>query len=121
MKCFIAFWCNEGFEYVEDITKLHPDIVNMEIAQAILSGETAPTQPERKQSELGKRIHGMKMRGQFNSQRDYELYLFTAQETLTYDDVMQWVDSTPQDAVDWIRRNGSPLLKKFPRAETVIA
>ena len=97
MRYILAAWCNEGFECLQDITSMHPD--NFEKGQIIeaLKGNTPQPNP------LAQQISHMKLRARFNSQRSYEIYVFTTEDNIEFKDVEDWMIADPQSLVNWIR------------------
>lgn len=95
---FLAYWSNEGFEALEDITKYqhwdHQQLID------ILKEKKPSTNP------LWAMIGHMKMRMRFNPQREYELYAFMSTPSVDREDLIEWSDRDPQSLVDWIRKNG---------------
>ena len=105
MTKWLAFWCREGFEYLDDITQYEKwdqqQLVN------ILTDQPRQTCP------LDQLIWNLKLRARFNSDREYELYAFQSQPDVTRESVQQWADSDPQSLVDWIRSNGIKIYSDY--------
>ena len=99
MRYILASWDCDGFECLQDITSKHPD--NFEKGQLIeaLKGNTPQKNP------LAQQINSMKLRARFNSQRRYEIYIFTTNEDIEFKDIEDWMIADPQSLVDWIREN----------------
>lgn len=99
MRYILASWDQEGFECLEDITYKHPD--NFEKGQLIgvLKGDALQDNP------LWSQLHAMSLRARFNSQRCYEIYVFTINDDVEFKDVEDWMTADPQSLVDWIRIN----------------
>jgi hypothetical protein len=97
MRYILASWDREGFECLEDITSKHPD--TFEKAQIIeaLKGNTPQPNP------LARQIEHMKLRARFNSQRCYEIYVFTTEDDIEFKEVEDWMIADPQSLVNWIR------------------
>jgi hypothetical protein len=89
---FIAMWCNEGLEYLEDITE-----VQQEQTWAVLKNEKARELPN---------LAALKLRAQYNTQRHYEIYIVNASPGITKDDLVAMFEADPQYAADTIRRIG---------------
>ena len=105
MKYFIVSWDCNGFECIEDITAEHPD----EWAKTNLFNTIKnPTTPV--VSPLMHQVSAMMMRARFNSQRNYEIYVFTAQDSVDKESVREWAETQPQAAADWIRLNHTTKL-----------
>ncbi len=99
MRYILASWDMEGFECLEDITSKHPDIYDKAQVFEALKGNTPQKNP------LGQQISHMKLRARFNSQRRYEIYVFTTEDTVEFKDIEDWMIADPQSLVDWIRMN----------------
>ena len=113
MKYFLAFWCCEGFEYIADISEhQHWEANNTAL---VLAGQ----EPD-KSCKLSQQITAMKLRAQFNPQRNYELYAFTATDSVAEQDLKDWAESSPQTLADWIRANGSAIVTKTPAPRAAI-
>ena len=98
MKRFLAYWCNEGFEYLDDITEYeHWEKRNL---FEILNDRKPTANP------IHKMISHMLLRARFNPQRYYELYVFSADNDCQLSDIKEWAHTDPQSLVDWIRING---------------
>jgi hypothetical protein len=99
MRYILASWDREGFECLQDITSKHPD--HFEKGQLIeaLKGNTPQTNP------IWQQISHMKLRARFNSQRCYEIYVFTTDDSVEFKDVEDWMIADPQSLVNWIRKN----------------
>jgi hypothetical protein len=89
---FVVMWCNEGLEYVGDITAEQG-----KKAWAVLKGEEHRGMPN---------LMHMRLRAQFNSQRHYEIYFVNAVDGITEDDIRNMFDACPQTAADTIRELG---------------
>lgn len=119
-KTFLAFWCCEGLEYLEDISESVGEQWNEAEIMATLSGEGMLAELLKIRKDIVSRINFMSMRAQYNPQRNYELYTFNTDETMDKDDIMALFDSDPQFIVDWIRENGQAHVKKMPTSKRVI-
>lgn len=99
MRYILASWDCDGFECLQDITSLHPD--SFEKGQLIeaLKGNTPQKNP------LAQQISNMKLRARFNSQRQYEIYVFSTEDSIEFKDVEDWMIADPQGLVEWIRKN----------------
>lgn len=98
MRYYLAFWGNEGFESIQDITRFEQwDQVQL---MEILSDRPSKSNP------LWPMISAMKMRARVNSQRECEIYAFSSNDDIELSDINAWEKSDPQSLVDWIRRNG---------------
>lgn len=99
MRYILASWDMEGFECLEDITSKHPDIFEKGQIIEALKGNTPQKNP------LAQQISTMKLRARFNSQRRYEIYVFTTEDSVEFKNVEDWMIADPQGLVDWIRKN----------------
>lgn len=103
MKYFLAFWGNEGFESIQDITKFEKwDQTQL---MMILSEKQDGSEP----NPLAVMINHMKLRARFNPQRECEIYAFSSTDGIDLEDLNSWEDRDPQGLVDWIRMNGVEL------------
>lgn len=92
MKDFVVMWCNEGLEYVGDITA---DRYNALITR--LKGEKfMPTH----------NLFHMRLRAQYNPQRHYEIYIVSVDDEIITEDVTEMFAADPQTAADTIRERG---------------
>jgi len=106
MRVFLAFWSEEGFEYLRDITKFSPEAWSHSQLLDVIKGANPADNP------LNSMLHGMMLRARFNSQRHYEMYMFTSTDDVDEPSVIKWSEDEPQSLVDWIRLNGHVFVKK---------
>jgi hypothetical protein len=99
VRYILASWDREGFECLQDITTKHPDSWDKGQLIEALKGHTPQRNP------LAEQIGAMKLRASFNSQRCYEIYVFTTQDDIEFKDVEDWMIADPQSLVDWVRVN----------------
>ena len=112
MRYYITMWCNSGVECVQDITEFQDwDTAN---AFALLSGEHS------KPSPLNSQVSAMCLRARFNTQRSYEIYVFTSTEDVCEEDIKSWADSSPQTYADWVRKNHTVCLFQDRAPERVV-
>jgi hypothetical protein len=91
-----------GVECLQDITNEHPDnMARAHLFNAIKNCDPIP------KSSLGSQIQAMTMRARFNSQRNYEIYVFTAEDDFELDDIERWVKDDVQGFADWVREHHS--------------
>ena len=95
MNYFLISWTNEGLECVVDVTEDHPDNFNVKMAMAMMAGEK---HPDNLASHIGYQI---KMRAQFNPQRQTEAYVIGTD--LDLETVQEFADSDIQALVDFTR------------------
>ena len=91
---FIVMWCNEGLEYVADITADEQRV----IVEA-LKGNESP------RHAYANPFH-LKLRAQFNTQRHYEIYFIDGVEGVTEQDIKDMFRRDPQGSADLIRSKG---------------
>jgi hypothetical protein len=99
LRYILASWDREGFECLQDITSMHPDQFEKTQIIEALKGRTPQTNP------LFHQISSMKLRARFNSQRCYEIYIFSTEDSLEFKEVEHWMIADPQSLVDWVRVN----------------
>jgi hypothetical protein len=101
MRYYIVSWDCEGVEFLKDITKDHPDNwAKQHLFDCI------------KQSKVVKvntsfDLMALKMRAMANTQRHYEIYVFTSEDDICESDIQAWANSDPQGFADWVRVNHS--------------
>lgn len=95
MNYFLISWSNEGLECIVDVTEDHPDNFNVKMAMAMIAGEQHPNNFA---SHIGWQI---KMRAQFNPQRQTEAYVIGTD--LDLETVQEFADSDIQALVDFTR------------------
>ena len=119
-KTFIAFWCNEGLEYLEDVSNFVGEVWKEEQVIATLSGESALEALLQTQHRMAQTLQGLRLRAQYNPQRNYELYSFNIVDQLDQEDIESMFTDNPQFIVDWIRQHGTAHIKKLPERDRVI-
>ena len=93
---FVVVWDNTGLEYIGDIT-----LDEQQRTWAALKGEPLKyTLPN---------LEHLKLRARYNSQRHYEIYIVSATDGITADDIRDMFEANPQLAADTIRRRGHCL------------
>ena len=103
---FVVMWCNEGLEYVGDVTADQG-----KKAWAKLKGEEYRGMPN---------LMHMRLRAQFNSQRHYEIYFIGADDGITEDDIRNMFTASPQTAADTIRDRGECFYSDRVKERSVI-
>lgn len=94
---FIVSWDNTGVEYCEDITAYHPDEwAKTHLLNTIKTNEVS-------HNPLSGLVNSLTLRARFNSQRHYEIFIFTADEGIDVDDIRTWYTTDPQGFADWVR------------------
>jgi hypothetical protein len=104
---FLAMWDCNGLECLFDLTNMDHDAM-----MAGLKGETfkAPFN-----------ISMMMIRAQANMQRSYEIYTFSTDEDISYDDVLEMFKHSPQVIVNAIREKGDKIYSDYSKKERVIS
>lgn len=102
---FAIMWDCYGLEAIASI----PDPADTTFA--LLKGDTPPAMPN---------IEHWALRARFNPQRNYEIYLITAQPGISRDDICNMFENNPQVAADTIRRIGHKYLDHRETTERVI-
>jgi hypothetical protein len=92
---FVIMWCNEGLEYIGDITADDQRMI-VESLRGKESPRRALANP-----------HHLRLRAQFNPQRHYEIYFVTATAGITESDIRDMFEADPQTAADTIRQLGT--------------
>lgn len=91
---FLVMWCNEGLEYVADITADQQRVV-----WENLQGRDSP------RHAYANPFH-LRLRAQANPQRHYEIYIIDGAEGMCEDDIRQMFRTDPQGSADLIRSRG---------------
>ena len=104
---FLAMWDCNGLECLFDITDLEHD--------AMIAG--IKDEPFKAPFNIGM----MMMRARFNSQRSYEIYYFSTDADISYDDVRNMFDNDPQVIVNAIREKGKKIYSDYSPKQKVIS
>lgn len=99
-KHFFAVWCNNGFETLIDLTQEAEEYQKWQKDMVVRILEDNPLRPSFK----GISFLPYMLRARYNSYRHYEMYAFSS--TMTREELMEVIASTPQILVDWIRKFG---------------
>ena len=91
---FVVMWCNEGLEYVGDMTA-----DNQRVMWESLQGRNSPRRA------LANPLH-LRLRAQHNLDRHYEIYFVDAEEGITEDDIQKMFENNPQMAANSVREKG---------------
>lgn len=91
---FVVMWCNEGLEYVADITA-----DQQRVMWENLQGNESP------RHAYANPFH-LRLRAQMNPQRHYEIYFIDGAEGITEHDIRQMFRYDPQGSADLIRSKG---------------
>ena len=90
---FVVVWDNTGLEYVGDIT-----LDEQQRTWATLKGQPLKyTIPN---------LNHLMLRARYNTQRHYEIYIVTATDGITAEDIQAMFEANPQMSADTIRRLG---------------
>jgi hypothetical protein len=105
---FVVVWDNTGLEYIGDIT-----LDEQQRTWSALKGEPLKyTIPN---------LGHLMLRARYNTQRHYEIYIVTATDGITADDIRDMFEAAPQTAADTIRRLGQCLYSdRANKEETLI-
>ena len=95
---------NRVFAVMWDCRGLEAVVCMSDIEQKIL-WETLKTGQRPRDIQMPNLMH-WQLRAQFNPQRNYEIYIVTAQDGIGEDDIRDMFESSPQVAADTIRRIG---------------
>lgn len=101
VRYYIVSWDNLGVEFFEEITEHHPD----NWAKNHLFDTLKQNKIVRK--GLSFNLNALILRAQFNMHRHYEIYIFTAGDDISPEDIQSWFERTPQAFADWVRKNHS--------------
>ena len=93
MHQFVVMWDNTGLEFVGDYTEYSQDRM-----WSTLQGK--------KPTKTFVNLMHLELRARSNTQRHYEIYLITATDGITADDIRDMFDRSPQTAADLIRERG---------------
>lgn len=104
---FVVVWDNQGLEYVGNVT---------EDEQRRVWGEL---QGKPVSSQLPN-INHLLLRARYNSQRHYEIYLVTAVDGISTDDIRAMFEAAPQQAADTIRRLGHCYYSERARTDKIV-
>ena len=94
---FLLSWDCNGLEScinISDIEKQH--------TWAVLGDKESPV-------SLGNIVNAVILRARYNSQRHYEVYTITVEESITVEDMQQMFEDNPQYAAELIRDRGNKI------------
>ena len=101
MKYWIVSWDCQGVEFLKEITEDHPDNwAKQHLFDSIKASK-------RVEKPLSFSLTGLKMRAMANSQRHYEIYVFTSDDDIDEEDLRAWFEDDAQGFADWVRVNHS--------------
>ena len=93
---FLLSWDMQGLESVINISA-----IDRERTWAALTDQTSPN--------LNHIVNSIMLRARYNSQRHYEIYTVTMDESITEDDVRDMFNTSPQAMADLIRDRGHKM------------
>ena len=116
MRWYFVSWDCNGVEYFRDITADHPD----QWAERNLL--TSIKQGKKVEEPLSVPVNALMLRARMNSQRHYEIYVFTSEDDVNEEDIREWFTSDPQGFADWVRVNHTQKLwgNRAPRKKPAI-
>jgi hypothetical protein len=104
---FVVVWDNTGLEYIGDIT-----LDEQQRTWSALKGEPLKyTIPN---------ISHLMLRARYNTQRHYEIYIVTATDGITADDIRDMFEADPQASADTIRRIGQCVHSDRAREDSIV-
>ena len=92
---FIVVWDSYGLEVCCDVTEAKQRAVWEQLKGELPSESGIPS------------LGHLKLRAQYNPQRNYEIYTVEAVEGITANDIREMFESDPQGAAETIRRLGN--------------
>lgn len=110
-NAYLVYWCNEGLEGVVPIGQYEQ--VDIENTFRVLSNQGTIRNP------VYDIVQKMILRG-INSQRHYELYAITTDDTITQIDIENMFDNDPQGSADTVRRMGHRLYSDRVKTNNVL-
>ena len=81
--------------------------------------ETLKTGKKPREIQMPNLMH-WQLRAQFNPQRNYEIYIITAVDGITADDIRDMFEANPQMAADTIRRLGHEFYSDRAKLDKVV-
>jgi hypothetical protein len=102
---FLAYWDCLGFEGIWDITtyerqRLLADLKNTTVTALV-------------------NLNALMLRARYNPQRNPEIWLFTATDTIRQEELMDVAKDNPQYLVDLIREKGSCLYHNTSQKQVI--
>jgi hypothetical protein len=101
VRYYIVSWDNQGIEFFEEITEHHPD----NWAKGHLFDSIKQSKLASKPMDFN--LRGLILRAQFNTQRHYEIYVFTSDDAIGPEDIRPWFTEYPQAFANWVRKHHS--------------
>lgn len=103
---FLFMWDMYGLEFCQDVTAVE----KRNMIRAL----------KNERLERPFNLNALLLRARCNAQRNYEVYTMTVEQGITEEQVKEWFDSNPQEAVDQIRARGRAIYRSASHAEQVI-
>jgi hypothetical protein len=98
MRYYLVSWDCLGVEFLDDITKYHPDNwAKANLLNAIKNNQM----PDCNYPNL----FPITMRARMNGHRHYEIYVFTSEDGIGEEDIRAWFETDPQGFADWVREH----------------
>jgi hypothetical protein len=91
---FLVSWCNQGLEYVVDVTADQQRRVWSQLSEGEACESAIPS------------LNTLILRARYNPQRHYEIYSVEAVEGITEDDIRSMFKNNPQTSAEIIRDRG---------------
>jgi hypothetical protein len=105
MRYYLVSWDCMGVECLRDVTEFHPDVwAQQHLFNSIKTAERPPD------ITLGHDVAMMRLRARLNPQRNYEIYLFTTEDSIDIIDLDNWIKQDIQGFADWVRDNYAKCL-----------
>ena len=102
---FIVMWDCHGLEAVARV----PDPADTTFA--LLKGDKPPEPPN---------IMHWKLRARYNTQRHYEIYIFSASPGIEAEDIRKYFEASPQAAADRIREIGQEIYSDRAKQDEIV-
>lgn len=99
---YLAMWCTEGLEYIVDLNAVMNEQNAWEKEKLVSILAETKHRPKPSEPPIGQMI----IRARYNPQRNYEIYTFNTDSSITIDDLKKAFEENPQPIVDFIRENG---------------
>ena len=110
-RYYIVSWDCNGVEFLEEITEHHPDNwAKNHLFDSIKASKKV-------QKPMGFSLQSLILRAQMNTQRFYEIYVFTSDESMDKNDILAWALDQPQIFADWVREHHSYKVYSNRRTE----
>lgn len=93
---FLLSWDNTGLESVINVTQ-----IEKEQAWSALQDKPGP--------KLNSLVSSLILRARYNSQRHYEIYTVTVEDSINEDDLRTMFDNDPQGSADLVRVRGNKI------------